>query len=67
VSPGKNPEAASRSYFGKSSSDLSEEAAAALAAVIINPRRYSPVNPNKRIQNRITMIRARMARYRYYR
>jgi len=34
--------------------------------VIINPRRYSPVNPNRRIRNRIRTIRARMERARYY-
>ncbi len=59
-------EAAARTYFGKSCSSLSEEEAAALAAVIINPRRYSPVEPNKRIRNRIAMIIARMQKYRYY-
>jgi monofunctional biosynthetic peptidoglycan transglycosylase len=59
-------EAASRSFFGKSCSELSDAEAAALAAVIINPRRYSPTNPNKRIRNRIARIEARMARYHYY-
>jgi monofunctional biosynthetic peptidoglycan transglycosylase len=60
-------EAAARTYFGKSCSILSEEEAAALAAVIINPRRYSPVEPGKRIRNRIGLILARMQKYRYYR
>jgi len=60
-------EAAAQTYFGKSSSVLSEEEAAALAAVIINPRRYSPVQPNKRIRNRIALILERMQKYRYYR
>ncbi|HTY63325.1 MAG TPA: monofunctional biosynthetic peptidoglycan transglycosylase [Acidobacteriota bacterium] len=59
-------EAAARRYYGKSCSELSREEAAALAAVIINPRRYSPINPNKRIHNRIAMIQARMEKYRYY-
>jgi len=59
-------EAATRNYFGKSCSSLSEEEAAALAAVIINPRRYSPIDPGKRIRNRIELILARMQRYRYY-
>jgi monofunctional biosynthetic peptidoglycan transglycosylase len=59
-------EAASRTYFGKSCTELSEDEAAALAAVIINPRRYSPVNPGKRIRNRIATIKARMEKYRYY-
>ncbi len=60
-------EAAARTYFGRSCSSLSEEEAAALAAVIINPRRDSPVEPNRRIRNRIAMILARMQKYRYYR
>ena len=59
-------EAAARTYYGKSCSDLSDAEAAALAAVIINPRRYSPVQPNRRIRNRTARIQARMARYRYY-
>ena len=59
-------EAAARTYYGKSCSDLSDEEAAALAAVIINPRRYSPVQPNRRMRNRIAMIQARMEKYRYY-
>jgi monofunctional glycosyltransferase len=60
-------EAAARTYFKKSCSDLSDQEAAALAAVIINPRHYSPVRPNRRIRNRISMIQARMEKYRYYR
>ncbi len=60
-------EAASRAYFGKPCASLTEEEAAALAAVIINPRRYSAVRPNQRIRNRIALIQARMQRYRYYR
>jgi monofunctional glycosyltransferase len=59
-------EAAARTYFGKSSASLSEGEAAALAAVIINPRRYSPVQPNKRIRNRIALLQERMQKYRYY-
>jgi monofunctional glycosyltransferase len=59
-------EAASRTYYGKPCMQLSDREAASLAAVIINPRRYSPVFPTKRIHNRIAMIEARMARYHYY-
>lgn len=59
-------EAASLYYYGKSCSELSVSEAAALAAVIINPRRYSPSEPNKRIRNRIAMIEERMKKYRYY-
>ncbi len=60
-------EAAARTYFGTGCSELSEEQAASLAAVIINPRRYSPIHPNRRIRNRIDLIQARMQKYRYYR
>ncbi len=59
-------EAAARTYYAKSSGSLSEEEAAALAAVIINPRRYSPIHPNQRIRNRIALLRERMQKYRYY-
>ncbi len=59
-------EAAARTYYGKSCSTLSDHEAAALAAVIINPLRYSPVRPNRRMRNRIAIIEARMARYCYY-
>jgi monofunctional glycosyltransferase len=59
-------EAAARRYYGKSGSGLSDTEAAAMAAVIINPRRYSPINPSKRIRNRTAMIESRMAKYRYY-
>jgi len=38
-----------------------------LAAVIINPRRYSPIHPNRRIQNRTAMILERMKKYQFYR
>jgi monofunctional biosynthetic peptidoglycan transglycosylase len=59
-------EAAARAYFGKACTDLVDLEAAALAAVIINPRRYSPIQPNKRIRNRIALIQGRMQKYRYY-
>lgn len=59
-------EAAARTYFSTSSADLSRAQAAALAAVIINPRRYSPAAPNRRIRNRIALILERMQRYQHY-
>jgi hypothetical protein len=58
--------AAARTYFRHSGLNLSGQEAAALAAAIINPRRYSPFQTSKRIQNRIPMIGARMRKYRYY-
>jgi monofunctional biosynthetic peptidoglycan transglycosylase len=59
-------EAAAKTYYGKSCAALSEAEAASLAAVIINPRRYSPVQPNKRILRRIALIEGRMQKYHYY-
>jgi monofunctional glycosyltransferase len=59
-------EAAARAYFSTSSADLSREQAAALAAVIINPRRYSPIAPSRRIRNRIALILERMQQYQHY-
>jgi len=55
-------EAAARRYFGVSAADLDARQAALLAAVIINPRRYSPEDPGRRIQRRTRMILSRMKR-----
>ena len=55
-------EAASRRYFGVSASELSPRQAALLAAVIINPRRFSAAAPNGRIDRRANMILGRMVR-----
>jgi monofunctional biosynthetic peptidoglycan transglycosylase len=49
-------EAASRHYFGKSSSDLTPEEAARLAAILPNPRRYSPVGDQRYVINRSNLI-----------
>ncbi len=55
-------EAAARRWYGVSASALSPSQAVSLAAVIINPRRYSPVAPSRRIERRIRLISQRMAR-----
>jgi monofunctional glycosyltransferase len=55
-------EAAARRYFGVSASQLSPRQAALLAAVIINPRRFSPAAPDRRIDRRARMILGRMVR-----
>ena len=49
-------EAASRHYFGKSSSDLLPEEAARLAAVLPNPRRYNPIGDQRYVTNRSALI-----------
>ena len=55
-------EAASRHYFGVPASALGPRQAVLLAAVIINPRRYSVLDPPKRILNRARMIAKRLHR-----
>src|SRR5437870_8959931 len=55
-------EAAARRYFGVSAHELSPRQAALLAAVIVNPRRYSPLEPGRRIERRMRMILGRMWR-----
>ncbi len=53
-------EAAARTYFGTSASDLSASQAALLAGAIINPRVYSPARPNARLLRRQQIILGRM-------
>jgi monofunctional biosynthetic peptidoglycan transglycosylase len=55
-------EAAAQRHFGVSASNLGERQAVLLAAVIINPRRYSPVHPDRRIEHRARMIASRLKR-----
>jgi monofunctional biosynthetic peptidoglycan transglycosylase len=56
-------EAAARSYFGSSAAALSADQAALLAGAIINPRVYSPANPNARLLRRQRIILSRMGGY----
>ena len=58
-------EAASQRYFGVPASDLSPRQAILLAAVIINPRRYSVLGPQKRVDRRVAIIAGRMHRRGY--
>ena len=55
-------EAAAQRYFGVSAADLGPREAVLMAAVIINPRRYSPLDPGRRIQRRVRLIAARLRR-----
>ena len=55
-------EAAARRYFGVAAADLSPRQALLLAAVIINPHRYSVLDPPRRIERRVRMIASRMRR-----
>jgi monofunctional biosynthetic peptidoglycan transglycosylase len=53
-------EAASQRFYGKSAKLLSKREAALLAAVLPNPRRWSPADPTSYIEGRVTFIEGRM-------
>jgi monofunctional biosynthetic peptidoglycan transglycosylase len=54
-------EAASRAYFGRSARGLTAPEAALMAAVLPNPRRWSPAKPTDYIRARAVTILARMS------
>jgi monofunctional biosynthetic peptidoglycan transglycosylase len=53
-------EAASRAYFGHSARALTASEAALMAAVLPDPRRWSPAKPTDYIRSRAATIQARM-------
>lgn len=53
-------DAAARTYFGRSASDLSPEDAALLAAAIHSPRVHNPARPSARLRRRQQMVLRRM-------
>jgi monofunctional biosynthetic peptidoglycan transglycosylase len=55
-------EAAAKHYYGKTASELSPEEAARLAAVLPNPRKYSPISDSRYIVNRSNLIYSIMVR-----
>jgi len=55
-------DAAARRWFGTTAGALTARQSVRLAAVIINPRRYSPVEAPRRIERRARMIASRMRR-----
>jgi monofunctional biosynthetic peptidoglycan transglycosylase len=55
-------EAAARRWFGTSAAALDARESVRLAAVIINPRRFSPIEPPRRIERRIRTIATRLRR-----
>jgi monofunctional biosynthetic peptidoglycan transglycosylase len=55
-------EAAARRWFHVPASALGARPSVRLAAVIINPRRFSPMEPPRRIERRIRIIAGRMLR-----
>ena len=54
-------EAASQTFFDKSSSKLTKGQAALIAAVLPNPRRWSPARPTSYIKNRQSWIMRQMS------
>jgi len=55
-------DAAARYWYGVGAGSLDASQSIQLAAVIINPRVFSPVTPNDRIENRIKTIAERLRR-----
>jgi monofunctional biosynthetic peptidoglycan transglycosylase len=55
-------EAAAQRWFGVSAAGLDARQSALLAAIIINPRRYSPIQPSRRIERRVRLIASRLHR-----
>ena len=55
-------DAAARYWFGEGAGSLDANQSIRLAAVIINPRVFSPATPSERIENRIKMIAERLRR-----
>jgi monofunctional glycosyltransferase len=53
-------EAASREHFHKSAKNLTKQEAALMAAVVPNPRRWSPDEPTGYIMKRLAFIQGRM-------
>jgi monofunctional glycosyltransferase len=53
-------EAASQAYFGKPASALISQEAALLAAVLPNPRQWSPASPTRYLSGRERIIRTRI-------
>jgi len=53
-------EAASRHWFHTGAADLTRHQAAALAAILPNPREYNPVKPSSYLQSRMSWIRGQM-------
>ena len=58
-------EAAAQRYFGVSASRRDARQAVLLASVIINPLRYSPLHPSRRIEHRAQLIASRMRKHGY--
>jgi len=58
-------EPAAQTYYGKSASELLPEQAAILAAMIPNPRRYTPIRNLRYLESRKGVILQRLVSYKY--
>lgn len=58
-------EAASRFYFDKGAYDLTTDEAAAIAAILANPIKYSATNPDKKMKRKIKNIKRFMRKYKH--
>jgi monofunctional glycosyltransferase len=56
-------EAASRHYFKTGAINLSRAQAAAIAAILPNPRKFSASQPNPYLKRRIAWISGQMSRH----
>lgn len=56
---------AAQAYYGKSAGELTPEEAAILAAMIPNPRRYTPARNLKYLESRKEDLLKRLVRYKY--
>lgn len=56
-------EAAANFYYDKHAYELNKRESAAIAAVLINPRKYNPMNPDRKIRRKIQNILKFMNKY----
>ena len=56
----QSPEAAARTYFGKSAAEVGPQESALLAGAISSPRAFDPAHPSARLRRRQEMILRRM-------
>ncbi|HYG50627.1 MAG TPA: monofunctional biosynthetic peptidoglycan transglycosylase [Flavobacteriales bacterium] len=58
-------EAAARSYFDKSAWDLNAHEAASIAAILPNPKKWDPLEPDRKLRRKIRNILKFMVQYRH--
>ncbi|HLP11259.1 MAG TPA: monofunctional biosynthetic peptidoglycan transglycosylase [Flavobacteriales bacterium] len=58
-------EAAARYYYDKSANDLTEHEAASIAAILPNPKKWSPTEPDRKMARKIRNILKFMVKYKH--